>query len=212
MQPLRYENGIPIFSSTQIDDYGFPENWGFIYYEIIENRDTTTFATDYKLEQSYYKRPIHRYNRKQRFKNVIGQLMGDRGKVPDNIVSIVGFYLQPGDRWNEVRRVLKSFQWRIYYNRIPYIIQQLTKMNSTNKIHIDQYTNVMEDFDHFCFLFEKHKSELGRKYFPNMRFIALKLIEKNGIQLNYPIPVTRTVRKQKELDSLWDWFINKLER
>lgn len=209
MIPFRYEEGIPIFTNNQIDDYGFPEHWGFEIYQVIDNRDTIALKTDYKMEQSYYKRPIHRYDRKARFQTILGQLLGDKGKVPAHVLTIVGAYLKPGDEWNQVRRILKHYRLRIYYNRIPYIIQQLTKINSSPKIHADQYRSILQDFDRFCFLYENEKTQFKRTYFPNMRFMALKLIEKNGIVLNYPIPSARTNRKQKELNEIWNWFISQ---
>jgi hypothetical protein len=66
MIPLRWEGQTAIFTSHQIEDYGLPEEWGYHQYEVIDDRSTIHFTTDYKLEQSYYKRPIHRYNRLER--------------------------------------------------------------------------------------------------------------------------------------------------
>ena len=209
MLPIRYDpDGAAIFTSNQIDDYGFPEYWGFEVYRVVENRDTTTFTTDYKLEQSYYKRPIHRYCRKTRFLTVLHHLLGDKGKVPEHIVTIIKTYIQPGDVWNQVRRMLKHFKLSIYYNRIPYIIQQITQQNSSKQVSADQYRDIISDFDRFCSWFEQRKHEFERSYFPNMRFIALKLVQLHGVELNYDIPLVRTQRKLKQLEFIWNLFIN----
>jgi hypothetical protein len=208
MQPIRYDpDNVPVFSSDQIDDYGFPEYWGFEVYRIVENRDTMNLTTDYKMESSYYRRPIHRYCQKSRFLNVLYQLLGDRGKVPEHIVTVIKSYIKPGELWNQVRKILKHYKFSLYYNRIPYIIQQITQQNSVPKIHVDQYRSLIEDFDRFQYWFQHHKQFLNRTYFPNMRFIALKLIEKHGIHLNYTIPLARTQRKLKQLEHLWSLFI-----
>jgi hypothetical protein len=210
MIPFRFDDdNVPCFTNHQIDDYGFPENWGYEVYRIIENRDTNYMTTDYKMESSYYKRPVHRYSRRQRFVNVLHQLLGDKGKVPEWVVSIVKTYLKPGDIWNHTRSILKHYKLRIYYNRIPYIVHQITKTNSSKPVHVNQYENVMADFDRFCYLYDQHKNIFKRTYFPNMRFMALKLIEKHGIELNYPIPFTRTNRKRKDLEFIWQWFLNQ---
>lgn len=211
MIPIRYdEDGVPVFTNDQIDDYGLPEHWGFeLLYRVVENRDTMKMVTDYKMESEYYRRPIHRYCRRHRFTSVLLQLLGDKGKVPDWVVDIVKTYLKPGDIWNHTRNILKHYKLRLYYNRIPYIVQQITKTNSAKPIHSDQYQAVMIDFDKFCYFFDNHKHALKRTYFPNMRFIALKLIEKNGIQLNYDIPLTRTMRKRKDLEFIWNWFLQQ---
>lgn len=207
MQPFRIdEDGLPVFTNHQIDDYGFPEHWGYDLYRIVENRDTMDLKTDYKMESSYYKRPIHRYNRRLRFYNTLLQLMGDRGKVPQHILNLIASYLQPGDVWNQVRRMLKHYKLRIYYNRIPFIVQQITKQNSVSKVHVDQYNSMMKEFDRFCYWYDQHKEELKRTYFPNMRFIALKLMDQFGVKTNYEIPLTRTQRKRKDLESIWTLF------
>jgi hypothetical protein len=210
MIPVRYDpDGAAVFTCTQVDDYGFPEHWGFDVYRIVENRDTIRMTTDYKMETEYYKRPIHRYCRKQRFQSVFYQLLGDKGKVPDWIVGIVRTYLKPGDVWNHTRSILKHYKLRLYYNRIPFIIQQITKTNSTKPVHVEKYKQVMDAFDRFCCLYDQHKHMFDRKYFPNMRYMALKFIEHYGIELNYTIPLTRTMRKRKDLEIIWEWFINK---
>jgi hypothetical protein len=210
MIPIRYDqDGVACFTNHQLDDYGFPEHWGFETYRIVENRDTMHMTTDYKMEMSYYKRPIHRYCRKQRFANTLHQLLGDKGKVPEWVVAIVKTYLKPGDMWNNTRNILKHYKLRLYYNRIPFIIQQITKTNSSQPVHSEQYRAVMADFDRFCYLFDTHKHTFQRKYFPNMRFMVLKLIERHGIQLNYTIPLTRTMRKRKDLEFIWNWFLQQ---
>lgn len=206
MQPFRLDpDGVPVFTSCQIDDYGFPEHWGYDLYRIIENRDTTTFVTDYKMEQAYYKRPIHRYCRKKRFMTTLHQLLGDKGKVPEHVLVIILTYAKPGNVWNQIRRMLKHFKWSIYYNRIPYIIQQVYKQPTT-KVSADQYRDISKSFDLFCHWFEEHKFMFERTYFPNMRFIALKLIEMHGITLHYDIPFARTQRKLKQLEFIWSSF------
>ena len=211
MQPFRIDqDGFPCFTQGQIDDYGFPEHWGFDHYRIIENRDTQTYQMDFKLEQSYYKRPIHRYNRRQRFETTLQHLLGEKGKVPDHIITIIKHHLVPHkDVWNQIRAMLKHFRLRIYYNRIPYIIEKClaTKSVSWSKSN-EQYRAMMHDFDKICFLFDQHKHLFHRKYFPNMRFIALKLMQLHGVQLHYHIPLTRTIRKRKDLEQIWNIFIS----
>lgn len=210
MKPVRMDpDGVPVFTNHQIDDYGFPEHWGYEMYRIVENRDTMDMKTDFKMETSYYKRPIHRYCRRIRFMNTLHQLLGDKGKVPDWVIGIVQTYLKPGDVWNLTRNILKHYRLRLYYNRIPFIVQQITKTNSTKPVHSEQYEAIMKDFDRFCYLFDQHKETLKRKYFPNMRFMALKLMEKHGIEMNYSIPLTRTHRKRKDLEFIWNWFMTQ---
>lgn len=205
MLPVDYRSdGTPVFTKDQVDDYGLPEEWGFLFYEVIESKQ---FAAEYNHNTRCWGRPIHRYNRRQRFYNTLLQLLGDRGSVPLHVLTLVKTYVKPSqDMWNAIRRVLKHFGFRIYYNRIPYIIKQLTQTNSTQKIVSDQYYNIMNEFGTFCFWYELNKHGFNRKYFPNMRFLALKFAKKHGVNFNYDIPLTRTSRKQKELEDIWNSF------
>ena len=42
------------------------------------------------------------------------------------------------------------------------------------------------------------------KYFPNMRFIALKFLELYGADIQFHIPFIRTKRKLKPLEKIWN--------
>lgn len=209
MIPFRMdEDGVAVFTSNQIEDMGFPEWYGFEVYRVIETRECLKLVTDFKMEQEYYKRPKHRYCRRKRFQTTLANLLNDKGKVPAHVVELVREEMFPNrEIWDEVRAVLKEHKLRIYYNRIPFIIQQLEKRSSTQPVKSVQYSNIMTQFDQFCFWFDQHKQKLGRTYFPNMRFIALKMMEQNGIVLNYEIPFTRTLRKRKDLEQIWYQYI-----
>lgn len=209
MKPIRYEHGIPVFSKNDVDDYGLPDQWGYEQYEVVESRDTQQMTTDYKMEQQYYKRPIHRYVREERFRKTLEYLLGDRGTVPKEVIQIVQSFLKGPDYWSATRKILKHFKMRLYYNRIPYIIQQITKTNSVGKIRAEQYEMMMYQFRMFCQWFQEQKHVFQRTYFPNMKFIALKLIQEQGIELNYTIPETQTLRKRKELDLIWSLFTSR---
>jgi len=65
----------------------------------------------------------------------------------------------------------------------------------------EQYNNIMIDFMFLSTKFEETKTT--RRYFPNIRFIVLKLLEEHGVEQNYPIPLARTTRKLKSLNELW---------
>ena len=89
MEPFRIdEDGITVFTSTQIDEYGFPEWHGFDVYRVIETRACQELVTDFALENQYDKRPVHRYCRKKRFQTVLGHLLNDKGKVPPHIITL----------------------------------------------------------------------------------------------------------------------------
>lgn len=81
MLPIKHDpDGVPVFSSTQIDDYGLPEHWGYEVYRVSESLEAN-MVTDYKMEQEMFFRKIHRYSRVARFKVCLLNLLGERGKI-----------------------------------------------------------------------------------------------------------------------------------
>lgn len=204
MKPIRFDNGIPVFTTRDIDDYGFPEHHGYNVYLIIESRDLN-LVTDFKQEHEYDLRPIHRYSRLARFKSTLYQLIGERGVVPPAILTMVKAYLKPDsiDKWNATRSILKHFKQTVYYNRIPLILVSLGHGKSVPSTTGHQLTTIINDFMRISEKFERVKHKFNLRYFPNIRFIVLKLLQKHGIVTNYPVPFIRTERKRKSLEELW---------
>jgi hypothetical protein len=204
MKPNRIDpDGVAVFTNLQIDDYGLPEYWGYQVYRVIESREAN-FVTDYKMEQERYFRKIHRYCRLSRFKTCLLNLLGERGKIPSSVMMMIKVYLKPDstDKWNDARKILKSFKQRRYYDNIPMILKQLNYGRLFKAITSEQLENIVNDFKCLSSRFEETKTD--RRYFPNIRFIVLKLLEQHGIGQNYPIPLARTSRKLKSLNHLWD--------
>jgi len=203
MKPFRVDDdGIPLFTNLQIDDYGLPEHWGYEIYRVVESRQGN-FVSDYKLEQERYFRKIHRYCRLSRFKTCLLNLLGERGKIPAHVMMMVKTYLKPNsaDKWNDCRRILKQFKQRKYYDNIPMILKQLNYGRLFKAITSEQLENIVNDFKCLSSRFEETKT--NRRYFPNIRYIVLKLLGQHGIEQNYPIPLARTTRKLKSLNQLW---------
>lgn len=144
-------------------------------------------------------RPIHRYSRVERFISVVYQLLGERGDVPETVLEVVrhwGFDEERDLIWNSIRFILKQYNWARYYNRIPSIINLLGLRRK--KIDFWRVQNVIEKFKEMSFRFDTMKSELPeRSYFPNLRYVALRLLEENGVRFSFEIPKIRTKRKLK---------------
>ncbi len=206
MKPCKIEDdGTPVFTTLQIENFGLPDYYGYHVYLVIEQRDSQIFYTDFQMEQELEIKKIHRYDRYERFKNTLLQLMGERGKVPNYILEYVDNELTDykTDLWNKIREILKKLGKRIYYNRIPCIIRYCTKQRICSFTYT-QYINILDQFKIFSWKFDQQKELLNRKYFPNMRYVALKLIQLNNVQLNYQAPFTRTKRIGQELDIIWN--------
>ena len=88
MKPVRYEGKTAVFTTRDIDDYGMPELYGYDEYIVVESRELNV-ATDYKFEQDREWKTIHRYSRLARFKKTFLNLLGERGSIPQPVLTIV---------------------------------------------------------------------------------------------------------------------------
>ena len=204
MNPIRYDGSIPVFTTRDIDDYGFPEIYGYTKYIVVESRDLN-LANDYKTEHEADLRPIHRYSRLARFKSTLFQLLGERGKVPEYTYAIMRTYLKPNSstKWNDVRRLLKHFNLKNCYDRIPTILAKLGYGRSFDSLTGEKIETIINDFKALSARYEQTKHKYKRRYFPNIRFICFKLLELHGLTTKYPVPFIRTERKRKALEEIW---------
>ena len=208
MNPIRYDKEVPVFTTRDIDDYGFPELYGYTNYIVIESRELK-LVTDFKMEKEMTLKPIHRYSRIARFKKTLLNILGERGNIPSQILAIVKTYLNPlsTDKWNDVRRILKHYGQRKYYDNIPFIVRQISLGRCFVQLSADHIANIVRDFQYLSSKYENIKHTFKRRYFPNIRFVTLKLLELHGINPIYKIPFVRTSRKQKALSKLWDQLL-----
>lgn len=139
-------------------------------------------------------RPIHRYNRFERFKNTLQELLGVRGTVPQSVLDLIPDQCD----WEIIRKILKSNQLTRYYNQIPHIIFVKTGVQpvSFENRHLS-FNAILEKFMEMTWKFDTLglRKKYSRKYFPNLRFVALTLIEEFGGKFNITIPFIRTQRK-----------------
>jgi len=158
-------------------------------------------------------RPIHRYNRLERFKNTLDQLLGCRGRISDNVMEMMGGLKD----WESIRQVLKRHKLSKLYNQIPLIIRKLGLGNCVvfEDFH-KSYIGILKEFNMMHYKFNLAKGD-DRKYFTNLRFVALTLIEKWGGKFKIDIPFIRTRRKlgplKKIINCLIESYMNlKLKR
>lgn len=206
--PIRQEGDVSVYSTSQIDMFGFPDTWGVFNYYVITTLDhERPLKMDWNYQQ-YIRgssRPIHRYDRVKRFESTLFQLLGLRGHVDIEVVKDlknVGYDHNPLKIWESIRAFLKSRKLRKYYNRIPTIIQMLQypfkiipPSNSKLLWMVNEFRKMNTRFSEL-----KH----SRKYFINIRYIVLKMLEQHNVVIEYYIPFVRTKRKQKPLDNIWN--------
>ncbi len=188
-------------------------SWFDPYFVIELERSVRPIVCDketwiHELENSWDvfcggKRAVHRYCRVERFRGVLNELIGMRGKVKQDVIDelewVLGDDLKGATVWNVVRGWLKGQGLRKYYNRIPQIIFRLG-YKVLEGYSWEKYLWILEDFEKMHKKFERKE---GLTYFPNLRFICFKLMEKYGIRYTFVVPMVRTKRKQARLDDLW---------
>jgi hypothetical protein len=213
IEPVKYQDGMPVYTLDQVHMYGEPWLWGIDAYLV-----TSTFenekppSADWKFEQERMGsvRPIHRYIRQKRFEYTLYQLLGYRGNVPRELVDLLeykGYNRDPRHVWESIRQFIKEHNFgNIYYNRIPTIIQMLGLNLRINIQDNSRFiTDIINEFKVANHKFEQLK--IKPKYFPNLRYIALKFLEKNGADFEFYIPLIRTKRKLAPLEEIWEKII-----
>lgn len=231
MTPEKFTNqGIAVFSTYQIEKFGYPEENGFKgRYEVHDTEETLhPWVCDYKDEVNLKINPktIHRYSRYIRFRTLVAQLIGQRGfsskratdfiegdlhdLLPTNID-----YTPPCLVWEALRKMLKRSKQRLFYNRIPALAHHLKLIDlKTMKCSASQIQTVLSDFMVMDRVWGEVSEIVGRKYFPNLKYVALKLFEKHGVELPLDIPKLRTGFKYGEVEPIYDkiWkFIEEKE-
>ena len=204
MKPLYVDpDGTPIFSMADIDIYGFPEHFGYTRYDVVASKDPV-MVSDYNMEQERFFYKIHRYDRLARFKSTMYQLIGYKGNVPEQIILMVSSNMKKiNNLWNDVRFILKSNNCSKYYDQIPFILFKLG-FGKLFEIKIETIEILINDFRALQEKFNHTKTELKRRYFPNIRFIVFKILEARSITPNYHVPFVRTQRKNLSLNLIWD--------
>lgn len=221
MQPISFFENVPQFSKYQVDLLGCPSVYGYEFFEVIETDDSITYATDFTLEHSYHlvKRVVHVYCRMERFSIILAQLMCMSINV-SNKVLMSNAWLDMIDEvaeieenhWMTTRKILKKYNFNTYYNRIPGILA-LAKNSSNNNYTSKAYSNIIKDFKKMHVNFEEFKG-IKYSYFPNLRFVALKLMQYHQVYPDYDIPLAITKSKivslEKTFDDLWFYINTKL--
>ncbi len=201
---LRYEMGIPVYSRADVDLYGVPEYYGLSDYLVVCTLDDLVKPKmDWKEEQDRKGslRPIHRYSRLARFKSLLRDMVGGKNVPKEAFDLLKGFSGQEINLVEKVRKIFKNNGFQKYYNSIPTIVKQLKGEPMNFDWQVIELC--IEDFQYMSEKFDKEYSG-DRKYFPNLRYVALTLFELNGLDYGLEIKKVRTPRKVKVLEDIFE--------
>lgn len=187
--------------------YEFHEGWGDHVLTNNEPGCEHPFAVEYQHHEDLKLHKIHRYSRRDRFRFTMWQLLGCNGNIPIEVKQMIkkkiGRKTRKSKIWNQVRSILKETGNRRYYNMIPQIISHCTKLKPLGVDNLN-VPALLNEFHRFHYQWDNGLGiKTGRKYFPNLRFMALKMLYKYGVTYPYNVPLVRTLRKKKYLNSLF---------
>jgi hypothetical protein len=197
------QEDVPVFKKSDVDWYGMPELYGIERYRVVE--EVQFGSSLYSEQQVRELRPIHHYDRLQRFGSIVRKLLGNGPVIPVRVLEEIknrGLDQRGDHVWNDVRFQLKQMGKNKWYNHIPEIIAYChhpLKMR-TEEMDLDglflAFKKMSWKFDH---------TEWGdRRYFPNLRYVALRLLVDYGVWFEYYVPILQTPRKYPLLDQVWN--------
>lgn len=205
--PVRLENNIPTYSSSDIELYGLPDYYGIWQYMVIETRETSwPLVHDYAPIMSG---PRHLYDRIERFDTIVRYLCGG-GKVPEHVVEFIEDNLwdnNPQTMFTSVQALLRKKKWGRFTNRIPTILENFgyrpVIIRPRGGILV---SDVLLKFREMSLKFDQQPKTPEWKYFPNMRYVALRLLQMNGVTFNYTLPLIKTASKVAVLEHKFDFL------
>lgn len=208
--PIRIENSqgheIAIFSKTQVDIFGLPPDDLFPLYYVVERNNEQEYVQGFEEFTHCELIKKHRYVRYARFKRTLYNMLGDSNFKPKNYemeLLMLKTYLKPElkkSMYDQAKDILKHFNQPLLYRHIPTILNYLG-YSFTKELKVDSriVQNVLQDFQILNRRFDHEiDKRSNRKYFPNLKFIASKLLQKYDIHV--PINFIRTKRKLKSLE------------
>jgi len=209
---------IPVFTTEQIDLYGPPESNGFTEkYWVIDSEPK--YLPPRKIEHFVVEKPIHRYDRVERFQRCLKQLLGITGVIGKSLADIDSImrdevynyqrqYMPQCMVWGFFRKILFKHKRSSFYNRIPAIAKG-EGLHIQNPIITKRLFNLItSDFEQMHDIFPRIRHKLNRKYFPSIRAVCLLLMERYKIPNVFHVPIAQTLSKAKDLrthfELIWD--------
>jgi len=213
--PISLYEGIPQYSIFDVDIFGPPDKYGinkyFVLEEIIYDNSRILDDIDYQ-RPNVRERPVHHYDREQRFKWTLRVLLGgSRDPIPLSVLSCFhrgDIDWDPTRVWKSIRNALKIKGYAKYYNRIPEILQWHYYPYKINIPPTINYQEMYRSFKKMHYKFD-HSEWAGRTYFPNLRYIILKMLLERGVVFEYSIPLLHTKAKLPVLEQVWKTLISK---
>lgn len=204
------EDDIAVFTDQQLDIFGFPDETKYPRYMVIEG--PPVYVQSFIEMDHSTVRKIHRYDRSARFRSVVKSMFG-YSRMKADAFPFLPWIVQhvPDDerRYEATRKIMKEFGFARMYREIPTILRLAGK---SPVIVTECPTEIIEllcdDFKHFQHKYWAYADlRANRRYMLNMKFLAIKFLERRGIVPQ--MPKLRTTPKIKLLTDVFEVIINK---
>ena len=103
--------------------------------------------------------------------------------------------------WDIIRKYIRKKKYSTYYNRIPSILSMFGIRGPI--LNNDTFQKIIIDFNDISDAFDSFKHLLDITYFPDIRYIILRLLDKHNVKIPYKIPFINTKRKILQLDNTY---------
>lgn len=218
MIPYKIEDGVSFFYLRDVEIYGCPSVFGYTKFYVIDADPVYQHVT-YDENPGFTWKPLrlpHLYDRTLRFRVIVCQLLGYKFSIAKSVLKTEKWLKTSleisdinGNYWFECRRVLKNNNFTKYYNCIPSIVREYCYFKEKVVYTENDFNLIMMTFVYLQDAFKKNNC--GRKYFPNLRFVALKVMEFHKIPLQFPIPLLITKTKIKSLTDIFNVLVSDLQ-
>jgi hypothetical protein len=177
----------------------------------------------FKLENNYWersqaKRATHFYSRTVRFRSYLYHIIGSLGTTPDIPISEIladielkrRIQTNPSEAYELVYEYLRKRKRRKSYISIPWIINCLG--GPRWKISYEILSRVETKFIILHTNFNNLKTKIfNRIRFPKLQYVVLRMLLDEGVEFPYNIPLTRTQKRQTNLDVIYHTMKRDIE-
>lgn len=219
LTPKYFDNGVPVYTRTMIDLFGLPQT--HFNYLVID--DSIEYLHSYSTLETHCENlnNVHRYDRLARFSTMLLQIIGDAQITSQKGLKCIkqvskqlpkDYDLQSlSTIYQLVRTVMRRNGLKIYYNRIATILHEFNITDVRRHYSTHLVNNVIQDFEKMHYAFTKISHKISRKYFPNLKYVALKLLLKYGFSNPFGLKLAKTPSRLQKLDMDFEYIWGRIE-
>jgi hypothetical protein len=216
MEPIRYDGDTAIFTTDQLDMYKeIPTKYS--KYLVVEGMPE--YETSFTYAKQSFLKKIHRYDRFSRFKKTVYNLLGNSDlknhisiASPEVIGPIITYVKDDSSTaYVDCKKILKHYKQERFIEYIPALLQLAKKpwaIEYDPKQCSEMIQKVLADFKNIerKFIYHEYRKTQNRKYFINMKYLAIRLLERHGA-VNKSVPLFITHDRRVLIENMFQMLI-----